>query len=271
MRRHSSRAWALLALFAFAACAHASERRVLRVCADPADLPFSNRAKSGFENAIVDVVAKSLGADIEYVWWSQWRGFARKTLGADACDLWPGVATGVESMTVTRPYYRSTYVFVTRADRHLDVRSFDDARLRTLTIGVQLIGNDGTNTPPAHALARRGIVSNVRGYVVYDVRANSSPIVTAVADETLDVAIVWGPTAGYFAKTSSVPLRLQPTPATDGSLPMTFAIGMGIRRNDNELRAEIDRALLEEQADIVKILARYSVPQVAESSGLSAE
>lgn len=252
---------ALIATFVLAGIAHASEPQVLRVCADPDDLPFSNRAKAGFENAVIDVIAKSLGRRVEYVWWSQLRGFARKTLGADACDLWPGVATNVDSMAVTQPYYKSTYVFVTRADRHLDVRSFDDGRLQTMTVGVQLIGNDAMNTPPAHALARRGITNNVRGYMVYDVLAGSSPIVTAVDDGALDIAIVWGPTVGYFAKASNAPLRLEPTPSRDGNLPMTFAISMGLRKDDIALRDEIDRALNANRAAIDGILDRFDIPR----------
>jgi mxaJ protein len=249
-------------MLAFALLAHASEARTLRVCADPADLPFSNRAEAGFENAIVDIVARSIDAQVEYVWWSQLRGFARKTLGANACDLWPGVATALDTMTVSTPYYRSSYVFVTRADRGLDIRSFDDPRLRTLTIGVQLIGNDATNTPPAHALARRGIATNVRGYMVYDAGAETSPIVAAVADGTLDVALVWGPTAGYFAKHSRVPLAIAPTPGSDATLPMTFDISMGVAKGNAALRREIDAALVRERPAIERILDEFGVPRL---------
>jgi mxaJ protein len=259
--RHRSRSVFALAFVALTSLVDAHEPRTLRVCADPGDLPFSNRAQAGFENAIVGVVAKSLNARVEYVWWPQLRGFARKTLDNDTCDLWPGVPVGMDSMAVTQPYYRSSYVFVTRDDRHLDLRSFDDPRLGALVIGVQLIGNDATNTPPAHALARRGIAANVRGYMVYDVRAASSPIVSAVADRTLDVAIVWGPTAGYFAKTSGVPLRLEPTPSRDGNLPMTFAISMGVRKDNIALRDEIDGAFTANKVAIGGILDQFGVPR----------
>ena len=122
---------------------------------------------------------------------------------------WPGVATGVDMLATTRPYYRSTYVFVTRADRGLDIGSFDDPRLRTLKIGVQMIGDDCVNTPPAHALARRGIIDNVRGYMLYGDYAQPNPpaaIVEAVAAGDIDVAVVWGPLAGYFAAPAAHPL-----------------------------------------------------------------
>src|SRR6185437_16735276 len=138
----------------------------LRVCADPNNLPFSNRAQQGFENRIADLIGHELGEPVTYDWWAQRRGFARNTLNADECDLVVGTVAGMEMLATTRPYYRSTYVFVTRRDRHLDIRSLDDPRLRHLRIGVQLIGDDFSNTPPAHALARRGIVQNVRGYPV---------------------------------------------------------------------------------------------------------
>jgi len=187
--------------------------RTLRVCADPNNLPFSNRAQQGFENRIAQLLANDLHARVEYTWWAQRRGFARNTVNADTCDFWVGVAQGVAALDTTAPYYRSSYVFVTRRDRGLDVASFDDPRLRTLTIGVQMIGNDSSNTPPAHALARRGITANVRGYMVYGNYADAAPeapIVAAVARGDVDVAIVWGPLAGYFVKKSGVPLRMTP-------------------------------------------------------------
>jgi mxaJ protein len=140
---------------AFLLCTAATQGGELRVCADPNNLPFSNDKGEGFENKIVELIARDLGATVVYTWWAQRRGFVRNTLRAQECDLWPGIASGIEMVVATRPYYRSTYVFVTRSDRHLDISSFDDPRLRTLTIGVQMVGN-AMNTPPAHALARRG-------------------------------------------------------------------------------------------------------------------
>jgi mxaJ protein len=144
-----------LALILFPAPASARE---LRVCADPNNLPFSNDRQEGFENKLVDLVAKDLGATVAYTWWAQRRGNVRETLNDGKCDLIPGVGSSLEMLATTRPYYRSTYVAVTRADRGLDIASFDDPRLETLRIGVSMIGDDFNNTPPAHALARRGIV-----------------------------------------------------------------------------------------------------------------
>ena len=257
------------AIFALLACFFASrtagaEERELRVCADPNNLPFSNEARQGFENRIVDLVARELNARVSYVWWAQRRGNVRNTLKEGLCDVIPGVATDLEMLATTRPYYRSVYVFVTREDRHLDIETFDDERLRTLTIGVQMIGDDFANTPPADALARRGMIDNVRGFMLYGDYAQDSPpraIVEAVADASLDVAVVWGPLAGYFAKRTRVPLKLQPvSPRVDGAVPMSFEISMGTRREDAQLRKQIDDALLKHRTEIQAVLREFGVP-----------
>jgi mxaJ protein len=238
--------------------------RVLRVCADPNNLPFSNARGEGFENKLVELVARDLGAKVEYVWWAQRRGFVRNTLGESRCDLWPGVASQLEMLGTTRPYYRSTYVFVSRAASP-DVRTLDDPRLRTLRIGVQLVGDDGANTPPGHGLSRRGIVRNVHGYPLYGDYARPNPpaqIVEAVARNEVDVALVWGPLAGYFAPRASQPLKLRPvSPWLDGpQWPMVFDVSMGVRKTDNELRAELDRILEARRPQIRQLLQSYGVP-----------
>src|SRR4051794_12192091 len=128
----------------------APSRRVLRVTADPNNLPFTNERREGFENKIAEVIARDLNADLKYTWRAQRRGFFRETLKADECDLVLGVPAGFERAMTTVPYYRSAYVFVSRKDRGLDVRSFDDPKLKALKVAVQLIGDDGVNTPPAH-------------------------------------------------------------------------------------------------------------------------
>jgi mxaJ protein len=246
-----------------AACA--PHPRVLRVCADPNNLPFSNRAGEGFENKLAELVAKDLKAKVRYVWWAQRRGYVRNTLKDDRCDVWPGVATQVDMLATTRPYYRSSYVFVTRADRRLDIASFDDPRLTRLKIGVQMVGDDAQNTPPAHALARRGIIGNVRGFMLYGDYAQPNPpaeIVQAVDRGDVDVAVVWGPLAGYFAARAAHPLRLTPVqPWLDGpQWPMVFDISMGVRRDDAELKAELDRALQRHAREVQALLAAYRVP-----------
>src|SRR5207302_3808511 len=144
-----------------------SSQRTLTACADPNNLPFSNRAGQGFENKLAAMIAADLHANLHYIWWAQRRGYVRNTLNERMCDFWPGVASNVEMLATSRPYYRSTYVFVTRAGDHLDGLTLDDPRLRRLRLGVQMVGDDGANTPPAHALSRRGIVAKVRGFMLY--------------------------------------------------------------------------------------------------------
>jgi mxaJ protein len=244
-----------------------SRERTLTACADPNNLPFSNRAGQGFENKVAEMIASDLHAKLGYVWWAQRRGYVRNTLNDAKCDFWPGIGSNVETAATTRPYYRSAYVFVTRASDKLSGLTLDDPRLRKLKIGVQLVGDDGSNTPPAHALTRRGIVGNVRGYMLYgDYRQPNPPasIVEAVARGEVDVALVWGPLAGYFAARSPVPLRLDPvTPWMDDmQWPMQFDVSVGVRRDDQKLLKEIDQALARRAGDIRHLLTAYHVPLV---------
>jgi len=241
--------------------------RVLRVCSDPNNLPFSNARGEGFENRIAQLVARELGAKLEYTWWAQRRGFVRNTLSAKECDVVMGLPSSMEMVRVTQPYYSSTYVFVSRRSAHHAFRTFDDAALRTLRVGVQLIGDDGANTPPGHALARRGIVQNVVGFSVYGDYSEPNPparIVDAVAAGTIDVAIVWGPLAGYFAKRQPVPLDVVPVtpPADMPQLPFVYSIAMGVRKSDAALQRELDGVITRRRAEIDGILAEYGVPRV---------
>jgi mxaJ protein len=242
------------------------EARELRVCADPNNLPFSNDRGEGFENKIAELVAHDLGARLSYTWWAQRRGFIRSTLNAGLCDLVTGTTNGMEMLRTTRPYYRSGFAFVTRADG-LQVASLDDPILHRLKIGIQLVGEDGINPPPAEALARRGLVDNVRGYLVYGDYRDANPaadIMKAVADGDIDVAIVWGPFAGYFASREGVELDVKlVTPEIDGPrLYMTFDINMGVRKDDRQLLDEVNAALASHKPEIDALLASYGVPRV---------
>jgi quinoprotein dehydrogenase-associated probable ABC transporter substrate-binding protein len=243
-----------------------SSKRIIRVTADPNNLPFSNEKREGFENKIAQLIADELGADIQYSWRAQRRGFFRETLKEDRADLVLGVPAHFDMALPTSPYYRSSYVFVYRKDRNLDIHSLDDPQLHKLKIGVQLTGNDETNTPPAHALAHRGIVDNVVGYTVYgDYRQANPParIIEAVVNGEIDVAVVWGPLGGYFAKQESVPLEVVPvSPAADPNLPFTFSIAMGVRKNDKQLHDEINTVLDRKRDEINRILDEYNIPRV---------
>ena len=253
----------------------ASGRRVLRVCADPNNLPFSNARGEGFENKLAALLARELGATLEYTWWAQRRGFFRNTINAGACDLVPGVPTRLEMVAPTQPYYRSSYVFVQRRDARTRVRSLDDPALRRLRVGVQFVGDDYANTPPAHALAARGIVGNVVGFSVYGDYSQPNPparIIDAVADGTIDVALVWGPLGGYFARRGTAPMTVVPiTPQIDPrSLPLAFDVSMGVRRADGALRAEIDAVLHRRRDAVTAILDAYGVPRVPTPAHASA-
>src|SRR4051794_36281732 len=148
---------------------------VLRVCADPNDLPYSNARGEGYENAIAQLVAEELHKTVHYVWQPQRRGFIRTTLKAGACDVVMGVPEHFDLALTTRPYYRSTYVFVTRRDNGARIRSLDDRRLHTMRIGVQIVGEDYENPPPVQALATRGLADRIRGYTVYGNYADAAP------------------------------------------------------------------------------------------------
>jgi mxaJ protein len=239
----------------------------LRVCADPNNLPFTNSSGEGFENRIAALLARDLGTRVEYTWFAQRRGFLRNTLNAEKCDVVIGLPVDTDAAWTTKPYYRSTYVFVTRRSRKLRIQSFDDPQLRTLRIGVELVGDDGANTPPAHALSRRGIVGNIVGFTVYgDYRTNSPPsaIIAAVARGDVDVAAAWGPLAGYFAARQSVALDIVPVqPQLDGRfLPQTFSISMATRRRDTTRHGRLEQFIDEHHREIDAILAEYHVPRV---------
>jgi mxaJ protein len=239
----------------------------LRVCADPNNLPFSNDKLEGFENKIADVLAEELNVPIEYTWWAQRRGFIRSTLRAAKCDVVIGVPSSFELALTSRPYYKSTYVFVYRADRKLNIRSLDDEILKELRIGAHLIGDDNANAPPVHALIKRGIRDNIVGYTVYgDYKDDSPPskLVKAVTNNEVDVAIVWGPLAGYFAKFEKVPLEIVPvSPQIDlPYLPMVFEISLGVRRGEEEFLMRLEKALERRKEDVDRILKEYRVPPV---------
>ena len=236
--------------------------RELRVCADPDNLPYSHANGSGFENRIARLIAEELGAKLTYTWHPQWRGFVRKTLNANTCDVVIGVPAGFERVRTTQPYYRSAYVFVFRADEQPAFRSFDDPRLKTVKVGVQLVGDDLAATPPGHALAARGIINNVTGFPVFGDRPQAQRMVEAVARGKLDVALVWGPQAAYYARRQPVPLAMTPAraPAEVAGVPFEFSIAMGVRKSDAALQAELDTVIAKRRDDLHAILLEYNVP-----------
>jgi mxaJ protein len=253
---------AVLAVTAAFAAADAGARE-LRVCADPDNLPYSHRSGQGLENELMRLIGKEIGAEVAFVWVPQWRGFVRKTLGAGLCDVIPGIAAGTERVRLTRSYYASSYAFVTRRGAP-PVRSFADLT-NDMTIGVQLVGDDGANTPPVEELAARGVNAHVQGFMVWgQTPARGHPlesIMRAVADGSVDVAIVWGPQAGYFATREGTPLTVAAVAASERTIqPMQFNIAMGVRKSDTALASELDAALARLGPDIEALLSRYGIP-----------
>jgi quinoprotein dehydrogenase-associated probable ABC transporter substrate-binding protein len=245
----------------------AQSSRQFRVCADPENFPFSNEKREGFENRIADVIARDLGASVSYIWWGQRRGFIRNTMNATLkegrCDVMIGAPQGYDLVRTTKPYYRSTYVFVYRKDKGLRVASLDDPILKKIKIGVHLLGEDYSNPPPVHELAKRGIVDNVKGFdTFYSAQNPPSAIIDAVAGGKIDVAIVWGPAAGYFVLHQPVPMAIVPVPSGTGDLPFAFDISMGVKRGNDALSADVEKALVRKRAEITQILKDFGVPLV---------
>lgn len=245
----------------------ADEPRQLRVCADPDNLPFSNQRLEGFENEVAQLIAKDLNATVQYTWMPQRRGFIRQTLKAGHCDLVTGVPSNLEMVLSTEPYYSSTYVFVYKKNRNVRIDSFDDPALRDLKIGLHAIGDDGAGPPPVHALAKRGLVKNVVGFKMQDVESVENPqgrIIEAVATGDIDVAIVWGPFGGYFAKQQPTELEVVPvTPPSDKpAFPYVYDISMGVRHGESSWKAELQGILDRRRSEIRGILEKYGVPLV---------
>jgi mxaJ protein len=242
----------------------APSSRVLRICSDPNNLPFSNRKEQGFENRLARLIGRELGAKVEYTWWPQRRGFIRNTLDAGTCDLVMGVPSSYGRVLPTRSYYTASFVFVSRRDRALDIRSFDDPALRRLRIGVQLVPGDGAETPASYALGRRGLSPNLVGYVVTGNYAEPNPparVVDAVARGDVDIAVVWEPVARYFARREPIPLTVSPMndSLAGPGMPLAFSIAMGVRRGDTRLRDELNAILNRRETEITRLLESYGV------------
>jgi mxaJ protein len=246
------------------ALAASSQANELRFCADPDSLPSSNRQQQGYENRIAEVVAHELNAQPSYEWQRLGKGFVREVLDKRHCDVLLGVPSNFRPVLTTTPYYRSSYVFVTRRDRGLHLRSFDDPRLKGMKIGVQVVSEE--YAPPAQALSRRGMGDNIVGFDTIGDRRSAS-IVNAVLQRKVDAAIVWGPLAGYFARRHRGELEITPTPPSDPPIPMAFSISLGVRKQDAALRDRLNAALRHCKPEIERILRQYGVPLVGDSEG----
>ncbi len=235
----------------------------LRICADPDNLPLSNDKGEGFENRIAELIGQTWHRPVEFAWWPVRRGFFSRALNGRYCDVAITAPVGMDMALTTKAYFGSSYVIVTRQDRDLDIRTLDDPRLKTAKIGVNLLNADAENTPPAMALSAHGVVGNLVGFTTFYSAQGDRPeqIIRAVEDGTVDVAIVWGPMAGYFARDAKVPLRL--TPLTEDSLsgiPFAYRFAMATRRRDRALRDSLQVVLDDKRTEIEAILKEFNIP-----------
>jgi mxaJ protein len=233
----------------------ASSAAELRVCADPDAMPSSDRQQRGYDNKIAELVARDLHARLVYEWQRNGRGFVRDVLNKGKCDVVVGVPTNLRAMLTTNPYYRSTYVFVTRRDRALDLHSFQDPQLKQMKIGVQVLSEE--YAPPGQALGRHGLTTNI---VAYETTERPASIIDAVYKKDVDTAVVWGPLAGYYARRHPGTLEITPTPPADPPVPMAFSISLGVSKKNAELRDRLNAVLKRRQRQIDRILRAYGVP-----------
>jgi mxaJ protein len=239
-----------------------TEPKELRVCADPDNLPYSNEKLEGFENKIAALIAQDLGAKLTYTWWPHQRGLIRRTLNEARCDVLIGIPKGYDPVLWTKPYYRTAYVIASVKDRGPEIASMDDPILTQVRIGVHV------NTPPHDALAERGITGdNVVGYRLFhtpqaNLEDSPSQLIEDLLAGKIDVALVWGPFAGYYVKKRSAPLQLAPLRGGSRATPFTFEISMGVRKGEGALRAELEEILEKDAAAIRAILEEYGVPLV---------
>lgn len=232
---------------------------VFRVCADPRDLPFSNRAGEGFENHIAAVMAKDLGKSLGFTWQPQVFGFLRLTLDDYRCDVVMGITQGNDQVANSNAYYRSVYALIFRPHSGFDgITSLEDPRLKGKRIGVI------AGTPPATILADDGLLDHVHAYQLsVNLRffAPAHDMTDDLEHGKIDIGVLWGPIAGYFASRSGGKLRIVPLlhESTDGP-PLAFSIVMGVRHGEDAWRRTLNAAIAREQPEITRILESYGVP-----------
>lgn len=260
--------WSCAALLFSAVCwaapaAPAKPPSALRICADPDDLPFSNRAKQGFDNRIAAMVARDLGRQPEFVWARSRRGFLREQFNKGACDVLMGVPVGMRGLAVTVPYYRSSYVFVT--PERMQIASFSDPQLAGRRIGLQVL--EENLSPPSLPLIRFGHAGQLVGFEAFGSEAGN--VVRAVSDGSIGVAVVWGPVAGYFASAKHLAVRITSiNPAADSSgVPMAYSLAFGLHKNDAALREAMNTSIAHLGPEIRRTLTAYHVPMLDMSGG----
>jgi quinoprotein dehydrogenase-associated probable ABC transporter substrate-binding protein len=242
------------------------DRTALRVCADPANMPFSNDKEEGFENKVAEIVASELKVPVEYVWFPQATGFIRQTLFAKRCDVVMGYAQGDELVLNTNHYYRSTYALVYRASIGLDgVVSLADPRLRDKRIGVI------AGTPPGSIMAQLGLIQRAKPYPLMVDRRYDSPgerMTSDIRSGDIDAGVLWGPIAGYFAANGGDKLLVVPLLTETGTPRMAYRITFGVRNLEDDWKRQLNVIIAKRQGDIDTQLLQFGVPLLDEQSNL---
>ena len=237
--------------------------KVLRVCADPRNLPFSNEKGEGFENKLGELFAEKLQKKLDYMYFPQATGFVRMTLAAHRCDVIMGFPQGDDLVQGTNPYYRTAYALVAKQGSGLDdVATLEDARLKDKHIGIV------AGTPPATNMAVAGLMANARPYpLMIDTRFDSSAaaMIKDLMSGEIDAGVLWGPMAGYYAKQASPPLHVTPLVKETSGPRLAFRIGMGVRPADQNWKRQLNRLIQENQPAINKILLDFGVPLLDEN------
>ncbi len=235
---------------------------VLRACADPRNMPFSNEKREGLENKLAEFLAAKLGKRLAYAWYPQAPGFVRNTLAAHKCDVIMGYPQGNDLMQSTNPYYRTAFALVFKPGHGLDgVDTLADPRLKGKHIGVI------AGTPPSTDLAVHGLMPDARPYpLVIDTRFDSSAeaMMQDLAGGEIDAGVLWGPMAGYYARRSNPPMTMVPLVKEASASRLVYRIAMGVRFSDQEWKRTLNRLIADNQPAINGILLGFGVPLLDE-------
>jgi len=238
--------------------------KVLRVCADPRNLPFSNEKGEGFENKLAALFAEKLQKKLDYMYFPQATGFVRMTLGAHRCDVIMGFPQGDDLVQGTNPYYRTAYALIAKPGSGLeDVTTLEDERLKGKHIGIV------AGTPPATNMALAGLMANAKPYpLMIDTRVDSSAeaMINDLTSGVIDAGVLWGPMAGYYAKQVNPPLKVVPLTREAGAPTLVYRITMGVRFSDQEWKRSLNRMIEENQPAINAILLGFGVPLLDENN-----
>lgn len=240
---------------------------LLRVCADPDNMPFSNQKGEGFENKLAELIAQKLGARLEYSWFPEATGYVPNTMGRDACDLVMGYAQGTGLIEDTNPYYYTSYVLIYRQGNPAveGVDALSDPRLKGKTIGYF------ARTPPASILAMQGLAADAKAFEIHADDSASKAALTMIgeiASGELDAGLLWGPVGGYYAQRADVPLKLVPLAKENAGPSTIYGITMGVRPNEPQWKHTINKLIAENQSEINVILEGYNVPLLDDKGNL---